>query len=108
MFECVIAKFRVKSHTVTLHWIYREGTRGMVLSVINLGARWEWGVSATFRPVYPREGEQVTISQEATLVWKISTPQGLEPRILLPVESCDTDYTITALVKCVFLADIVT
>jgi hypothetical protein len=103
-----MGKNRIKSHTITLHWMHREGTRGMVLSVINVGARWEWVVSATFRPLYPREGEQETLFQEAALVWKISTPRGLEPRILLPVASCDTDYTITALVRCLFLADIVT
>jgi hypothetical protein len=57
--------------------MHREGTRSMVLPVLNLGARWEWVVNATLRPLYRGEGQQVTIFQEAALVWKISTPHGL-------------------------------
>jgi len=38
-------------NAVKTHW----GSRCIAPSVLNLGTRWRWVVSFTFRPFYPRE-----------------------------------------------------
>jgi hypothetical protein len=43
----------------------QKGSRGVVYSFFNLGARWGWVVNATPRPLYARERDPVPIVQEA-------------------------------------------
>ena len=45
----------------------QRGLEIWLYSFFNLGARWEWVVTATPRPLYPRDRDPVSIAQEA--VW---------------------------------------
>jgi hypothetical protein len=75
--------------------------RGIVLPILDPGARGGWVVSATPRPFYRRERDAVLVVQEAGWasgpVWigrENLAPAGFEPGTFQPVASRYTDYVI--------------
>jgi hypothetical protein len=51
-------KRKGKGHPITGHQEPRGGSRGIALLILDLGARREWVVSTTPRPLYPRERQE--------------------------------------------------
>jgi hypothetical protein len=78
------------------------GVKVWLYSFFNLGARWEWVVMATPRPLYPQEGDLAPHVQEdgrATgLVWtgaeNLTRKPGFDPRTVQRVANCYTDYAV--------------
>jgi hypothetical protein len=75
-------------------------SRGMDLLFLNLGARWEWVVNTTPRPLYPGEwlgthgiGGSEGHSGRAML---ISLQPEFDPRTVQPVARCYTDWATPA------------
>jgi hypothetical protein len=69
----------------------------------NLGARWEWVVNATLRPLYPLErpgthctGDWVGPRSGLDGCEKSRPPLGFDPRTVQPVASRYTDCAIPA------------
>ena len=58
---CMKVKLKSKVHPITGYEDPEGGVDIYLYSLLNLGARWVWMVSATPRPLYPRERETVPI-----------------------------------------------
>jgi hypothetical protein len=48
-----VKHFYIANFTLEQSTKAQKGIRGVALLFLNLGARWEWVVNATSRPIYP-------------------------------------------------------